>query len=253
MTESPLVDLGFDVPVFFPRDDLIACLNKAMAFLTAIASSRCLKHVTWNRSQLMNFVSKFMGTARFGNDNIARIMGCCCSETLLMVLADSPVSTSIDQDAPSSSTPSTQEQEPSLIISQGFKESLKTTIFSCMSLLNNLSCRMNPLGQSLPLEKALCCFFKRIFRYLKETINMGLWYSKDTGMYHGQHMPDADHAGEHVENGIVELYFIWTEYQLADIFTKSLPRERFNFLIEKLGMRSMSPETLKHLAEETDE
>ncbi|GJV02684.1 retrovirus-related pol polyprotein from transposon TNT 1-94 [Tanacetum coccineum] len=28
---------------------------------------------------------------------------------------------------------------------------------------------------------------------------------------------------EQVENGIVELYFIWTEYQLADIFTKPLP------------------------------
>ncbi|GJY76180.1 retrovirus-related pol polyprotein from transposon TNT 1-94 [Tanacetum coccineum] len=58
---------------------------------------------------------------------------------------------------------------------------------------------------------------------------------------------------EQVENEIVELYFIRTEYQLADIFTKPLPRERFNFLIEKLGMRSMSPETLKCLVEETDE
>nr|GEW71018.1 retrovirus-related Pol polyprotein from transposon TNT 1-94 [Tanacetum cinerariifolium] len=57
---------------------------------------------------------------------------------------------------------------------------------------------------------------------------------------------------EQVENRIMELYFVRTEYQLADIFTKPLPRERFNFLIEKLGMRSMSPETLKHLAEETD-
>ncbi|GKF83453.1 hypothetical protein Tco_0245109 [Tanacetum coccineum] len=50
---------------------------------------------------------------------------------------------------------------------------------------------------------------------------------------------------EQMENGIVELYFVRTEYQLADIFTKPLPKERFNFLIEKLGMRSMSPETLK--------
>ncbi|GJS34948.1 hypothetical protein Tco_0533330 [Tanacetum coccineum] len=40
---------------------------------------------------------------------------------------------------------------------------------------------------------------------------------------------------EQVENGIVELYIVRTEYQLADIFTKPLPRERFNFLIEKLG------------------
>ncbi|GJS47666.1 retrovirus-related pol polyprotein from transposon TNT 1-94 [Tanacetum coccineum] len=58
---------------------------------------------------------------------------------------------------------------------------------------------------------------------------------------------------EHVEKEIVELYFIRTEYQLADIFTKPLPRERFNFLIEKLGMRSMSPKTLKRLTEEEDE
>nr|GEU95043.1 ribonuclease H-like domain-containing protein [Tanacetum cinerariifolium] len=40
MTESPLVDSGFAVLVFSPRDDQIACLNKAMAFLTAVASSR---------------------------------------------------------------------------------------------------------------------------------------------------------------------------------------------------------------------
>ncbi|GJZ77523.1 retrovirus-related pol polyprotein from transposon TNT 1-94 [Tanacetum coccineum] len=52
---------------------------------------------------------------------------------------------------------------------------------------------------------------------------------------------------EQVENGIVELYFVRTEYQLADIFTKPLPRERFNFLIDKLGMKSMSPEPLKCL------
>ncbi|GKF93318.1 hypothetical protein Tco_0280037, partial [Tanacetum coccineum] len=58
---------------------------------------------------------------------------------------------------------------------------------------------------------------------------------------------------EQVENGIVELYFVRTEYQLADIFTKPLPRERFNFLIEKLGMRSMSSENLKRLTKEENE
>ncbi|GKG26384.1 hypothetical protein Tco_0399530, partial [Tanacetum coccineum] len=44
-------------------------------------------------------------------------------------LADSPVSTSIDQDAPSISIPSTQDQEHSLIISQGFEESPKIPYF----------------------------------------------------------------------------------------------------------------------------
>ncbi|GKD38805.1 retrovirus-related pol polyprotein from transposon TNT 1-94 [Tanacetum coccineum] len=37
--------------------------------------SGCSKHITGNRSQLINFVSKFLGTVRFGNDHIARIMG----------------------------------------------------------------------------------------------------------------------------------------------------------------------------------
>nr|GFB88969.1 hypothetical protein [Tanacetum cinerariifolium] len=40
MTESPLVDSSFDVPVFSLGDDLISCLNKAMAFLTVVSSSR---------------------------------------------------------------------------------------------------------------------------------------------------------------------------------------------------------------------
>ncbi|GKF81796.1 hypothetical protein Tco_0240398, partial [Tanacetum coccineum] len=50
---------------------------------------------------------------------------------------------------------------------------------------------------------------------------------------------------EQVENGVIELYFVRTEYQLADIFSKVLPRERFKFLINKLRMKSMSPDHLK--------
>nr|GEV57483.1 retrotransposon protein, putative, unclassified [Tanacetum cinerariifolium] len=50
---------------------------------------------------------------------------------------------------------------------------------------------------------------------------------------------------EKVENGVVELYFVNTEYQLVDIFTKALCKERIEFLINKLGMRSFKPETLK--------
>ncbi|GKA98141.1 hypothetical protein Tco_0826035 [Tanacetum coccineum] len=40
MTESPLVDSSFPTPVFSPGDDRIACLNKAMTFLTVVASLR---------------------------------------------------------------------------------------------------------------------------------------------------------------------------------------------------------------------
>nr|GEW27344.1 retrovirus-related Pol polyprotein from transposon TNT 1-94 [Tanacetum cinerariifolium] len=54
-----------------------------------------------------------------------------------------------------------------------------------------------------------------------------------------------------VENGVIELYFVNTEYQLADLLTKAL--DRIEFLINKLGMRSFTPETLKQLIDEVDE
>nr|GEW64083.1 hypothetical protein [Tanacetum cinerariifolium] len=44
-----------------------------------------------------------------------------------------------------------------------------------------------------------------------------------------------------------------TEFQLANIFTKALCRERIEFLIDKLGMRSFTLETLKELADEAEE
>ncbi|GJX40299.1 retrovirus-related pol polyprotein from transposon TNT 1-94 [Tanacetum coccineum] len=47
---------------------------------------------------------------------------------------------------------------------------------------------------------------------------------------------------EQVENNVVELYFVMTDYQLANIFTKALPSKRFEFLLLRLGMKSMSPE-----------
>ncbi|GJU74894.1 retrovirus-related pol polyprotein from transposon TNT 1-94 [Tanacetum coccineum] len=118
------------------------------------------------------------------------------------------------------------------------------------------------------------------------TVNRGLWYPKDSSITLTT-LADADHAGcqdtrrstsgsmqflevrlvswskhidirfhfikEHVENGVIELYFVNTEYQLADIFTKALCRERIEFLIHKLGMRSFTSETLKQLADEVDE
>ncbi|GJZ37456.1 retrotransposon protein, putative, ty1-copia subclass, partial [Tanacetum coccineum] len=204
--------------------------------------------------------------------------------------------------------------------------------------------------QARPTEKHLNTV-KRIFRYLKGTVNRGLWYPKDSS-FALTAFADADHAGcqdtrrstsgsiqllgdrlvswsskrqksaaissteaeyialsgccaqvlwmrsqltdygfgfnkipmycdnksaialccnnvqhsrskhidirfhfikEHVENGVIELYFVNTEYQLADIFTKALGQERIEFLINKLGMRSFSPETLKQLADEVDE
>nr|GFC21229.1 retrovirus-related Pol polyprotein from transposon TNT 1-94 [Tanacetum cinerariifolium] len=58
---------------------------------------------------------------------------------------------------------------------------------------------------------------------------------------------------EQVENGVIELYFVNTEYQLVDLFTKALGQDIIKFLTTKLGMRSFTPETLKQLMNEEDE
>ncbi|GJQ90244.1 hypothetical protein Tco_0001383 [Tanacetum coccineum] len=159
--------------------------------------------------------------------------------------------------------------------------------------------------QARPTEKHLK-EVKRIFRYLRQSINMGLWNSKDFG-FELTAYADADHVGcnddckstsggiqflgdklvswsskkqdcttmssaeaeyiliycdsksaiaiscnpvqhsrtkhiniryhfikEHVEKGTIELYFVGMEYQLADLFTKALPKERFEFLVHKI-------------------
>nr|GFC16722.1 hypothetical protein [Tanacetum cinerariifolium] len=127
--------------------------------------------------------------------------------------------------------------------------------------------------QAQPTEKHLTAV-KRIFRYLKDTIHMGLWYPKDTG-FELTAFSDSDHAGcldshkstssaiaiscnpiphsrtkhidfryyfikEKVEKGFVELFFVGTEYQLADLFTKALPEERFKYLVRRLEAEYVS-------------
>ncbi|GJS74967.1 retrovirus-related pol polyprotein from transposon TNT 1-94 [Tanacetum coccineum] len=159
---------------------------------------------------------------------------------------------------------------------------------------------------------------KRIFRYLKNTINMGLWYPKDTGgdklvslsskkqdctlmssaeveyvslsaccaqvlwlrtqlteygfhfnkipMYctskaavaiscnpvqhsRSKHIDVRYHfIKEQVEKGIVKLFLVRTEYQLADLFTKALPEDRFKYLVRRVSMRCLTPEEMEVLA-----
>nr|GEU93384.1 hypothetical protein [Tanacetum cinerariifolium] len=67
MNELPLVNSGFDVLVFSPGDDPIPCLNKPMAFLTAVASSRqCtqperLRNATWYKHKAMLAIAQEAG------------------------------------------------------------------------------------------------------------------------------------------------------------------------------------------------
>nr|GEW16068.1 integrase, catalytic region, zinc finger, CCHC-type, peptidase aspartic, catalytic [Tanacetum cinerariifolium] len=52
---------------------------------------------------------------------------------------------------------------------------------------------------------------------------------------------------EYVEKGTIELYFVKSDYQLADLFTKALPADRLNYLVRRLDMRSLSPQELERL------
>nr|GEX58155.1 uncharacterized mitochondrial protein AtMg00810-like [Tanacetum cinerariifolium] len=42
-----------------------------------------------------------------------------------------------------------------------------------------------------------------------------------------------------------------TEYQLADMFTKALPEDRFKYLVRRIGMRCLTPAELEVLAKES--
>nr|GFB73897.1 integrase, catalytic region, zinc finger, CCHC-type, peptidase aspartic, catalytic [Tanacetum cinerariifolium] len=52
-------------------------INKSLVVQIVLwyLESGCSKHMTGDRSQLINFVQKFLGTVKFGNDHVANIMG----------------------------------------------------------------------------------------------------------------------------------------------------------------------------------
>ncbi|GJW47708.1 retrovirus-related pol polyprotein from transposon TNT 1-94 [Tanacetum coccineum] len=50
-------------------------LTEVVQIVLWYLDSGCSKHMTGDRSQLTNFISKFLGTVKFGNDQVAKIMG----------------------------------------------------------------------------------------------------------------------------------------------------------------------------------
>ncbi|GKA85338.1 hypothetical protein Tco_0806992 [Tanacetum coccineum] len=66
--------------------------------------------------------------------------------------------------------------------------------------------------------------------------------------FHFDKIPIFHFIKEQVEKGIVELFFIRTEYQLDDLFTKALSKDRFKYLVRRLGMRCLTPAELETLA-----
>ncbi|GJS86148.1 retrovirus-related pol polyprotein from transposon TNT 1-94 [Tanacetum coccineum] len=115
---------------------------------------------------------------------------------------------------------------------------------------------------------------KKIFRYLRATNNIGLWYPKDSG-FKLTAFSDVDHAEcldtrKSTSRGIQFLcdkLVSWiskkqdctvmssaeaeSKYQLADMFTKALPEDRFQYLVRRIGMRCLTPAELEVLANES--
>nr|GEY79577.1 integrase, catalytic region, zinc finger, CCHC-type, peptidase aspartic, catalytic [Tanacetum cinerariifolium]GEZ00863.1 integrase, catalytic region, zinc finger, CCHC-type, peptidase aspartic, catalytic [Tanacetum cinerariifolium] len=60
------------------NSDLNASLQEKVLVVQIVLwclDSRCFKHMIEDRSQLTNFVNKFLCTVKFGNDHVAKIMG----------------------------------------------------------------------------------------------------------------------------------------------------------------------------------
>nr|GEW98238.1 retrovirus-related Pol polyprotein from transposon TNT 1-94 [Tanacetum cinerariifolium]GEX18813.1 retrovirus-related Pol polyprotein from transposon TNT 1-94 [Tanacetum cinerariifolium] len=219
-------------------------------------------------------------------------------------LTSSHSSTSIDQDAPSTSTSSKTQETYSLVINEGVEEQLHPATFNNDPFQDVFTSKPSfLLSQEFSKGVVDPTLFTRkegkdiLLKYGMETSDLvdtpmedrtkldeylqgklidptyyrGKAYRKAPpcnktdlsipkrnptyGSLHSKskHIDARYHfINEQVENRVVELYFVRTEYQLADIFTKALPKERLEFLINKLGMKSMSLATLKSLAEEEE-
>nr|GEV19953.1 retrovirus-related Pol polyprotein from transposon TNT 1-94 [Tanacetum cinerariifolium] len=135
--------------------------------------------------------------------------------------------------------------------------------------------------QARPTEKHVHAV-KRIFRYLRGMVHRGLWYPKDSSVALIA-FADADHAGcqdtRRSTYGSVqflgERLISWSSKRqksaaissteaeyitlsgclsiLTSDTTLSRSRDRIEFLINMLGMRSFTPDTLKQLMDEVDE
>ncbi|GJQ96686.1 hypothetical protein Tco_0007825 [Tanacetum coccineum] len=105
----------------------------------------------------------------------------------------------------------------------------------------------------MKIQFRLCLGFNKILMYCDNKSAIALCYN-NVQHSRSKHINIKYHfIKEQVENGVIELYFVKIEFQLADIFIKALCREIIEFLIDKLGMRSFTPKTLKELVDEAEE
>ncbi|GJR62819.1 hypothetical protein Tco_1504981 [Tanacetum coccineum] len=78
-TPKPVVTLVYSRKPKKSKTNVSVSKSKALKFVIQIVlwylDFGCSKHVTGDRSQLTNFVNKFLGTVKFGNDHVEMILG----------------------------------------------------------------------------------------------------------------------------------------------------------------------------------
>ncbi|GJR20397.1 retrovirus-related pol polyprotein from transposon TNT 1-94 [Tanacetum coccineum] len=74
-TPKPVVTLVYSRKPRKSKTSIPVNNYKVVQIVLWYLDSGCSKHMTGDRSQLTNFVSKFLGTVKFGNDHVAKIMG----------------------------------------------------------------------------------------------------------------------------------------------------------------------------------
>nr|GEX13595.1 retrovirus-related Pol polyprotein from transposon TNT 1-94 [Tanacetum cinerariifolium] len=303
--------------------------------LAKYLNSGCSKHMTGDRSQLTNFVNKFLGTLKFRNDHVAKIMGYgdyhIGNVTISMVyyveglgpnlfsvradngtdfvnqtlreyyekvgishetsVAHSPQKNGVVERRNRTLIEVAHTIEPDGFVDKdnlnhvyklkkalyGLKQAPRTCTSGSMQLLGDRIVSWSSKRQKSTVISSMeaeyttlsgCC--AQVLRMRSQPTDYGFGFNKipmncdnksaialccnNVQHSRSKHIDIRFHfIKEQVENGVVELYFVNIEYQLADIFTKALGRERIEFLINKMGMRSFMPETLKQLADEADE
>ncbi|GJX31745.1 integrase, catalytic region, zinc finger, CCHC-type containing protein [Tanacetum coccineum] len=71
-TSKPVMNLNPEIKIYRRKTKVAKLVVQIVLWYLDYG---CSKHMTGNRSQLINFVHKFLETIRFGNDQIAKIMG----------------------------------------------------------------------------------------------------------------------------------------------------------------------------------
>ncbi|GJR71943.1 hypothetical protein Tco_0084308 [Tanacetum coccineum] len=74
-TSKPAVTLVYSRKPRNSKTNVLVSKSKVVQIVLWYLDSGCSKHMTGDRSQLTNFVNKFLGTVKFGNDHVAKILG----------------------------------------------------------------------------------------------------------------------------------------------------------------------------------